>query len=570
MTQIRNDIPPETAESHYALLIGAIWVTVWSFAVCLLAVSLNALLYASRGPFYDSMAYLNHLAVLMEAERTQGILFVLRVAARGSTVFLPWLEAAVLAKFVEPSRALAIWIHAPWVLALGLSGYLYFRQYAGYPIFLAAAFATTLVSFEGVFFFNGGLSDLRMDLLQALTFGSAVAMYLAARARGHLWMWALFGVLMAAACLTRATTPVYLVLVFAPFAIADMVWPGRRLHFLLRYLLAGAIVAVLALWFYILNFTELYNYYFVWNADAIARLPLSTSIHHLEYVAFRHIGLPLLYVLGLTLAVGAVVHFATRRLALPSLNWRALWAGIAPVGYLVLSGAGLNPFVSMVAAPALMMFALAPLGRTVIPKAVALSLGIAALAASLLTASHGVRNHQELVWDWLPHRVSLHELVSRIATKPSDGASIVGFQSMYIGAIDTPTILNVLAYDLGFKLNIQGCAVKSGLAVHQVVGGYAQPAEWAAIPGATAAEKIVTIVERAKASADYLIIPEENSKLGRHVPINPYAFIVREKLLAGGDLEKVGDTIALSQTEFVSVYRNKGKKGGDPAVCGPL
>lgn len=537
------------------LTTGAFYLAVAtaSVAICIHAVALNLLYYANHGPFYDSMVYLNHLAALMGQARSSGLQSALHSAWNSSTVVLPWLEGILLAPFFEPSRPLGVWLQAPWVLSLSLAAALYFRNHSNYSYFVAGSFAVALVAFNGIFFFDGGLSDFRMDLLQALTFGAATALYLTARSGRRLWIWAGFGVLLSAACLARATTPVYAVLVFGGFAFIDMIFGPQRIYLLKRYLLAASIVTVSCSSFYISNFRHLYYYYFVWNTDAIARLPLSSSMQHAVVVMQQHIGMPMMVLAVAVFAFICIGRVADGSIRPSDFNWRALWAGLAPVGYLVASGAGLNPFVSMVSVPGVMLFMLSPLrsARPIDPRYSWL-LGALTLVAVLLTAAGGARHHTES----LPGRMGLDRLTDRLLQGAEGEKGALSFQSMYIGAVDSPTISNVLTFDRGFFLDPRQCAAKGELALYPIVGGYAQPLEWSNLPGATAAEKIEAIVNSALTNSDLLIVPEPSSKLAPHVPINPHAFEVRRLLLEKAGVESVGDPITLTEHESVRVYRN--------------
>lgn len=71
---------------------------------------LNYLFYLKHGPFYDSMSYYDTLARVMLAARSDGLPKGLS-SLWNSTVALPWIEAAIFAPFVHPSRAVGVCIY---------------------------------------------------------------------------------------------------------------------------------------------------------------------------------------------------------------------------------------------------------------------------------------------------------------------------------------------------------------------------------------------------------------------------------------------------------------------------
>src|SRR5437764_75526 len=83
------------------------------------------------------------------------------------------------------------------------------RWGAGYLRLVALVFAFACITFQGVFLYHAGLSNLRMDLSQALAYGAAVTLLAVARHTGRVRDWLLFGTMLGVALLFRATTPVY-------------------------------------------------------------------------------------------------------------------------------------------------------------------------------------------------------------------------------------------------------------------------------------------------------------------------------------------------------------------------
>lgn len=555
MTARTNDWP-----LYGVVIFGALFI-------CVFAVALNALFYATRGPFYDSMGYLNHLAVIMNETRTSGFSVAFKNAFSNTTVALPWIQGILLAKFIEPSRQMAVWIQAPWLIIDALCAAFYFRSYVGYSRLLAGSLALLMISFPAIYFFNGGLSDLRVDLLQMLTFGSALAFYLAIRTRDTVWPWVLFGALLAVSCLARATTPVYIVLVFVPFFVADVI--KRRSFFgaIKGYAIAASVVTLLAIWFFVKNFEFLRYYYLVWNTDAIARLPLRESYRHIIIVAWQHFGVALTLLMAASAVILIVYDVASRpALVRLRLNWRPLWGGVAPLLYLVSSGAGLNPFVSLVSIPGLLLFAFAPTGLGARLGAVGQwSMSSLSLIVALNAASNGVVSHTTGVSSWIPMKAGLLELSDIIRKDAGDKAQELRYQVMYVGSLASPALLNVLAYDNNYTFVNDACVTNGLTKFYSIPGNYSQPTEWVIIPGATDSEKIKVIAAQATAMADYIIFPEPDSVLVPHVPINPHAMEVRRAIM-GPSLRMVGAPVRLSVNESVSVFRNEARTES-PALC---
>ena len=125
-------------------------------------------------------------------------------------------------------------------------------------------------------------------------------------------------------------------------------------------------VAAVALPYFLFHFPFLYYYYAEWNLDANAHLSWGASVAHLAF-AFQH--------LGWTMAVAAGLCFAAslwdnrKSFRVSHLDWKLFYLGSAPVLFLVLRGAGLNPFVSLPAVFGWLLFLLAPVSGNVLTSA---------------------------------------------------------------------------------------------------------------------------------------------------------------------------------------------------------
>ena len=533
------------------------------------AIYLNKVYYRAHGPFYDSLSYMNFMAQIMDQVRREGFLAGARIGVSNSTVFLPWLESAVLGLFLEPKRTNAVLLQLPLVIVQVAAAYAYFRRVAAYARPVAVAFSLLTVCFAGVFFFNGGLSDLRMDLAQALTFGAAAALLCVARRTGQLAHWLLFGAVLAIGLLFRATSAVYVVLLVGIAGLVDLVRPvTKRSRCLRNYLAAGLVAAVLAGWFYIVNFALLVDYYTVRNYDAMARLPISESIKHLGFVFRMHMGWPLCALAAAVFAVEVVSRARARLPLLRCLNWPMLLAGVAPVAFLVLFGTSPgNPFVSLVSVPGLLMFLLAPyagpqpIGSPRWEQGKRLVLIAATVLVVVLAARAGLRSHREVVDPFTPDAAALRQITGAIdrdlaARNRKDAA----FEVTYVGSLDSLVILNSLVFDQHFALPGGINASKNGLQLVAVQPALANPVDWKQIPGERPEDKLKTLTAEAVAKVDYLIVPEDGNTFIEHHPINPHALAYRDMLLAAGGMTRIAGPIRVSRMESVSVYRNDNRK----------
>lgn len=112
-------------------------------------------------------------------------------------------------------------------------------------------------------------------------------------------------------------------------------------------MIAGTIAVVLAGWFFVLRFDALYNNV-VWNTDANVHLPLAQSSRHFLNAAHLLWGPIFLACLAASLVVWR--GFPGWRAVSAGLRvwpWELLLAAVMPAGFLMMRGAGLNPFVSM-------------------------------------------------------------------------------------------------------------------------------------------------------------------------------------------------------------------------------
>src|SRR5262249_49155705 len=156
-------------------------------------------------------------------------------------------------------------------------------------------------------------------------------------------------------------------------------------------------------------FRALHYYYFVWNTAANENLPIGRSYAHLQILLGQNIGWPIIAFLGLSIVLAAIHRRAEGVPLWLALNWDALWLGASPLVFLILWGAGFNPFVSMLASGGLVIFGEAPwIGGTTMPRPqwMNFTLVLSATVASLAMAATGIANHSGAP-EWVPRAAAL-------------------------------------------------------------------------------------------------------------------------------------------------------------------
>lgn len=514
--------------------------------LCLLAAKMNESFYRSYAGFYDSMSYMNQMATVMEGVHRQGLLQAVEAASKQSTVFFPWLVSGLLGYVMEPTRTAVVLVQLPGLLLLLFTSFRYFRI-RGRDELTSLVFAGSVAVFPGALFHNGGLPDLRMDLYQAYAFGAFVATLLTARRSDRSGDWAISGILLAFACLVRATTPVYAGLLILAVFVLDVPRLGWR-KTCGRYGLLAGVSFALAGWFFIRNFGYLKYYYLVWNTDANARLPMAVSAIHLRFF-MAHLGFWMLLALGLILA-WRLVHGRGGRLDLA-----ALAAPLIPLAYLVFSGAGLNPYVSLVAVPVFVLFALEPLdGSSAFPWprwwAAAL------LSACLWSLAGSVRSFHASVPPWMPEAEGVTLAAGSITSDArTRGRSSAMVAFLHLGSMDGTTLLNHLLFKEGFHVSERQGVCKDGLEIRMMDMHVAADAEWKELQGTDDMDKALKLVDRAVQQSDFIVMAQSGSELPAHHRVNRWQPVMQHRLEAYPSIVPIQRGIRVSATETVSIFR---------------
>lgn len=528
------------------------------------AVKLNADFYRQHIPFFDSCSYTNQLASIWQVEHSAGIAAAMRAALQGN-VALPWLEAAVLARFMAPSRFIGVWLQWVWLLALALSLYWYFTRYRNVDAFLGICLTLPFVSFARIYDWNGGLRDFRMDLSLYIFLSLTAVWYLATYETESVLPWLLSGAAAMLACLARGTAPAYLAVMLGPL-MAVRFWrastPGRKA--LLRNALLMAVPAAAGMLFQVYNFRFLYFYYFISQGDANRHLPLSQSVLHI-LLAGAHLGIAtaasLLVVLALNLRAGKAKNWIRR------IDYRILWLALAMPFFLTLAGAGLNPFVSMPAVFGFLLFSCFPWAGEGMLAARGNTRWVICLllaGSSLLNAFQAERP-QLFTGAAVTHADGMKALIRRIASAAADRRQTeIRYIAPVLGTFHSCALTNVLIYEYGGMPGDDG-------AIHLPEGSRyffpqsdvftaAERGVWDRnLPGEDDKGRMNRLTSIAMQTANYLLLPTdptlsflEQTQAGFF--INTKVRELKRRLLHTGAWAELGTPIAISPNESIETY----------------
>jgi hypothetical protein len=527
------------------------------------AVQLNHLFYTKNGPFYDSLAYNDNLAHVLTVAKAEGIRKGVKAAVESATVALPFMMAAIVSPVAPISRATGVWLQVPWVFALLVSVYALFRVRLQASRGLAAALALPPASIAGIYNWNGGLSDFRMDLHLYLFFGCAVCWFILAIYRSNYWFWAICGAFCGLAALARATSPIYLGAVFAPVLVVHFVLgTGGRTRLMLGAIIAALVAAAESVWFFVYRFKDLYFYYFVWNSDANAHLPLSVSMQHFGFAAAA-VGEPVFW--GCVAALMLSINWDELRWrggleTLRSWPWEVAFAALMPAGFLALRGAGLNPFVSMPTAFGIVVLLLGIRGTWAnIRGARQVVVILALLAGCLGSACQGWTAHSALGNNRMGGYKKALAMMKGDARQR--GLREIRFTVTSLGHFCNEALLNVALFDTRGKL-VDGRKAATSQPFQTPNGQWFSCAtyiEWQMVPGTRDADKIDTLVRQADTGLDYLLMPTDDTlaELEQHAAhnyINNYARWLKQRLLQDLGLKPISEEIQIGPRESYVIY----------------
>ena len=535
------------------------------------AVKLNQLYYAKHAPFFDSMAYDCILARVLTASSEHGIAAGLHEAIFDSTVALPYLLAALAGPWASVSRATGVWLQIPWVFALLLSCYAVFRLRFRASPWTAFFLALPFTSISAIYFVDGGLSDFRMDLQNYLLYGCAVCWFVIALQTRSFAHWIVCGVFIGLAALARATAPVFLVLTFGPILMLRLgLDAGKWKKLLLGASVAFVVAALVAGWFFLLRYRYLYYYYVVWNTDANAHLPLRTSVAHFRY-AWESVGGWI--VISSVAAVAVTISWRSPSRArikkwLSTFPWEFALAALVPAGFLVVRGAGKNPFVSMPSAFGLVGLILAARGDW---SDVGRFRG--GLAAAILIVACAINAHSG--YDILSPSQTRDQVAGYNtaleylqADSRKRGLATAEFTTMSVSnSFCTDALFNILVFDKGYSHVVGMAASNRELTIdadHAAQFTAATYWDWLTIPGATDAERIDHLVKTANSSIDYIFIPSDATLTWLETQrssyyINHYSRWLAHEILANPAWSPISRQIPINASETFTIYANRSR-----------
>jgi len=538
---------------------------------------LNRLYYTTYGPFFDSVAYTNVMANILTIAKRGSILRALERSMHSGTVSLPWMLVALVSPLIGYSRLVGVWLQEFWAFILCLSVFVYFYYYRGTPRWISVLWTLPFISFLAIYRFNGGISDFRMDLTLYLLLATMSTWYLATYHTESTTPWILSGLFLALAIMNRATTPAYAGFVFLPLLFVRwLAHPETRLLLARRVTLfwgAGALLGSIPV---VVNWKFIHYYYFLWGADPTAHLPLAESSRHFT-LANDSVGTALLVASRLMLAVRlGVLGLALRKVANPvsgflkAIDWKIAYLALAPSLLLALTGAGLNPFVSLPSVFGILLFGIVPVrGKP--------GMSAAEIAVTVLLVLACARNPWNGYVDHIrpegkaPRMAALKRGIVLMRNDAHQrGRTEVEFATSHIVDFMQEGLTNVMIYDFGATHPDNALAFPDGLVIRETDQFNApRPINWAEnLPNGSDAEKYNYLLGVAETELDYMFLPDDPSidwmeKNRTQNFSNLKVRGLKKMLLATGHWCAVGEPLVASGFETVQLYARRPEPCGD-------
>ena len=496
-----------------------------------------------------------------------------------STSPLPGLEAWLLALLhvpVSSTRQLGVWLQVIWLMSLAVTLYLYWLQDRRCGSWVSALLTLPFLFFAGIFNFNGGLSDFRLDLSLYLLLGCATVWFLRTYSDNSRVHWLMAGSFVTLASLSRATAPVYWVVIVGPLMLVRLVlstWEEKkRLIQGVSWMILPSVVVALP--YFLSHFSYLYYYYAQWNQDANAQLSWEASLAHFKF-AFQQVGWAMA---GAALVFFTAVLWSNRanspKPLLSRMDWKLLYIGTAPVLFLVLRGAGLNPFVSMPAVFGWLLFLLAPLR------------GHEPLLSSIWTKGASLLLLGACIWNaaQAPGQVGYPETRMKAIRQGIDwmredalrkNLSRVDFVAFHNWNYHPSFIRNVLINEYGYRPSRLYLVSPEGILwqpsrvwKHQegtfegLVTASVALVWQEEVDGNTDEEKIDWMVRTAGKDIDYVFLPDEKTIdfMEKYIAanfINTKVRAIKRRLLDTGDWETIGTPLDITDFERVQLYTKR-------------
>ena len=558
---------------------GIPWPALSLIAICVALAfyfcSLQTTYYQHYQPFFDSLSYYNEIHLVMTAGQNEGIssAFTEAIDSR-STVFMPRLIAALVSPIFSPSRNFAVWVQMAELFLLMASLMYYYRSVHNTKPWTSLLLVLPLTLMSFMYQRHGGVSDFRMDFSLYTTYAMACVWYLIAANSMRRTHFFTLGVVVALACLFRATAPVYLVIALVPPAIFQLWFSQQRWPFARGLAVATVTAMVGCLWFFVVNFDVLHHYYFVWNTDANAKLPISDSWKHIKFTV-RHMGDTFwcwLLVMNVMLlwfhGTGGGKSFRSNvnsylKTSARQVDLRLLWFGVAPLAMLVLRGAGLNPYVCLPAVAGLYLFLMDGFAKDQLlfrQRSGTLATTVAFALVAVVVLFEGVHQHEK----GNHQSMAAHKKIisTMMVDAKQQGLKRAAFDSSYVFFINAYSLVSTLRFDTPeakfdrHEILVNDIQVGPRAVFSNVVAN----ADWSDLSG-TDREKLDSLVNKANEQLDYLVLPVDATaqflqlKVSHNI-INRHQTYLRQSVLADDRWEKLGEPVKNRTDEVVQLYRN--------------
>ena len=258
----------------------------------------------------------------------------------------------------------------------------------------------------------------------------------------------------------------------------------------------------------------------------------------------------------------------TRRVtrdAIRSTEMRFVWLATAPLALLILSGAGLNPFVCLPAVFGILMWLIHPLvtNQQLVKNRQALIVAtVLSVACFGLAAKDGWKRHRPGEFNSMEaHKLAVENL-TRDAVQT--GVSRVNFDTLHVYYLNSSSLLSTIRFDMpGTRFENRNVFINDVQVSQQTTfSGVVAQANWDALAG-NETEKLDGLFQAAERELDYVIIPDLKTiefiedKISHNI-INRHQRYLRERFLSSDTWVAVSPVIVNGKNERVQIFRNRG------------
>lgn len=507
----------------------------------------NEMYYEQFLSFHDSMSYYNQSMKIAEGVSTP----------YSSTVFFPLFLAETIISFTDFNRESGVIVIFIYFYIFVVSLYIFYIKVFKYTKAYALIFVIPFFFLHGYLLRFGGIADFRMDLLFVFIFASVVIWYEILISENKNSHWIVFSILFSIMLLTRATSIIYILLVLLPLFLFDFKILFKK-EMLFKISLSIFLILALSAWFYYVQFDYLYYYYFIWNFDANKRIPLELSVYHLEFV-LKFLGLlPFIYVLILkTVFTKDIKNFFSFTLNMRIIRY--ILIGIIPVSFMILKGAGLNPFVALPSCFGIMLtFIIFMLPKDslaeVITKIKIILFTLITVVFFIIVLKEAYTNHNAF---FIGEKKELNSQLTKLLENDNNiSISILPFAD----SINNDILINYLMFDKGYRPTKVNSFIKDKNTIKINSFPYVNETEFPTLDGKNDLEKVDSYINM-MLNSEYLIIPtlstaEYLEKYRFHIYINKYSTTFVKKLMADKNLKIASKKFKLNENEEFYIMKN--------------